>query len=138
MTQTSRNLKCYEILFYWIVIFERWIEYIWLNTQSMLSKTERQFAVIYAFIVLFEIISGSITSLQSLHYIAKPAILISLVFFFYKAGKDLSQPLKNLMFLALICSLLGDILLMFVAESAHFFTCAPDSITFFLGRAGGD
>ena len=88
----------------------------------MLSKTERQFAVIYGIIVLFEIISGSIASLQNLHYIANPAILISLIFFFYKAGKDLSQPLKNLMFLALICSLLGDILLMFVGESAHFFT----------------
>ncbi|MDH7914085.1 lysoplasmalogenase [Winogradskyella sp. SYSU M77433] len=88
----------------------------------MLSKTERQFAVIYGIIVLFEIISGSIASLQNLHYIAKPAILISLIFFFYKAGKDLSQPLKNLMFSALICSLLGDILLMFVGESAHFFT----------------
>ncbi len=88
----------------------------------MLTNTEKQFTVLYAVIVLFELITASVESLQMVHYVAKPAIIISLLFFFVKASILLSKSLRSLVFAALAFSLLGDILLMFAAQSQHFFT----------------
>ena len=88
----------------------------------MLTNTEKQFSILYVVIVLSELLTGSTETLQSVHYIAKPAIVISLIFLFIKASKSLSKPIKRLTLLALVFSLLGDVLLMFVATSEHFFT----------------
>ena len=87
----------------------------------MLTNTEKRFSILYAIIVLSELLTGRIETLQSLHYITKPAIVISLIFLFVKASKSLSKPIKRLTLLALVFSLLGDVLLMFVATSEHFF-----------------
>jgi len=88
----------------------------------MLNNIEKQFSILFFIIVLMELLTGSTESLQTVHYIAKPAIVISLIFLFVKTSKSLSKPIKNLTFLALVFSLLGDILLMFVDTSEHFFT----------------
>ena len=88
----------------------------------MLTNTERQFTILFFIIVLIELLTGSSESLQNVHYIAKPAIIISLIFLFIKTSESLSKPIKNLMLLALVFSLLGDILLLFVDQSQHFFT----------------
>jgi len=88
----------------------------------MLTNTERQFTILFFIIVLIELLSGSTESLQNVHYIAKPAIVISLIFLFIKTSESLSKPIKTLTLLALIFSLLGDVLLMFVDKSEHFFT----------------
>jgi uncharacterized membrane protein YhhN len=88
----------------------------------MLTNTDKQFSILYVIIVLIELLTGSIETLQSVHYIAKPAIVISLIFLFVKSSKSFSIPIKRLTLLALIFSLLGDALLLFVDESEHFFT----------------
>jgi uncharacterized membrane protein YhhN len=68
-----------------------------------------------------ELLTGSTETLQSLHYTAKSAIVISLIFLFIKASKSLSKSIKRLTILALVFSFLGDVLLMFLATSEHFF-----------------
>lgn len=87
-----------------------------------LTNTEKHFSILFIVIVLFEIITGSTETLQIAHYIAKPAIVISLIFLFIKTSGDLSKSIKRITLLALGFSVLGDILLMFVDQSAHFFT----------------
>lgn len=88
----------------------------------MLTKTEKQFSILFFIIVLIELLSASTNTLQYVHFIAKPAIVISLIVVFLKTSQLLSKSIKNLTLLALIFSLLGDVLLMFVDTSAHFFT----------------
>lgn len=88
----------------------------------MFTNTEKQFSILFFIIVLIELLTGSTASLQNVHYIAKPAIIISLIFLFIKTSESLTKPIKNLTLLALIFSLLGDVLLMFVDTSEHFFT----------------
>lgn len=88
----------------------------------MLTNTEKKFSILFFIIVLIELLTGSTESLQTVHYIAKPAIVISLMFLFIKTSQPLSKPIKKLTLLALVFSLLGDILLMFVDKSEHFFT----------------
>ncbi|EDP70335.1 hypothetical protein FBALC1_06248 [Flavobacteriales bacterium ALC-1] len=88
----------------------------------MLSSTEKQFSILFFIIMLLELLTGSTESLQTVHYIAKPAIVVSLIFLFIKTSGSLSKPIKNLTILALVFSLLGDILLMFVDKSEHIFT----------------
>jgi uncharacterized membrane protein YhhN len=88
----------------------------------MLSKTEKQFSILFLIIVLFELLTGSTKTLETVHYIAKPAIVISLIFLFIKTSKTLSKPIRSLTISALVFSLLGDISLMFVEKSEHFFT----------------
>lgn len=87
-----------------------------------LTNTEKQFSVLFFVIVLFEIITGSTETLKMVHYIAKPAIVISLIFLFIKTSEGVSKSIKRITLLALVFSLLGDILLMFVEQSPHFFT----------------
>ena len=88
----------------------------------MLTNTEKKFSVIFLIIVLLELITGSYDSLNNLHYIAKPAIVISLLILFLRTNQSLSKRVKNYTILALIFALLGDVLLMFVDKSEHFFT----------------
>jgi len=88
----------------------------------MLINTEKQFSILFFIIVLIELLTGSTESLQNSHYIAKPAIVISLIFLFIKTSESLSKPIKNLTLVALTFSLLGDALLMIVDKSEHFFT----------------
>ncbi len=87
----------------------------------MLTKSEKIFSVVFLLILIAELICGSIASLSQFHYITKPAIVISLIAFFWKVSKTISKPIRNFTLLALIFSLLGDVLLMFVDESANFF-----------------
>lgn len=87
-----------------------------------LTNTEKQFSILYFVIVLIELITASAASLEQVHYIAKPAIVISLIFLFVKTSGHLSESIKRMTLLALVFSLLGDVLLMFVSQSAHFFT----------------
>ncbi|SDH35206.1 lysoplasmalogenase [Winogradskyella thalassocola] len=88
----------------------------------MLFKTEKQFSILFFIIVLIELLTGSTESLKTVHYIAKPAIVISLIFLFLKTSKSLPKAIKNVTLLALVFSVLGDGLLMFVDQSPHFFT----------------
>ena len=88
----------------------------------MLTNLEKQFSILFFVIVLFELITGSTETLQYAHYIAKPAIVFSLIFLFIKTSSELTSVIRNLTIAALLFSVLGDILLMFVDRSPHFFT----------------
>jgi len=88
----------------------------------MLTNTEKQFTILFFIIVFVELLTGSTESLKNVHYIAKPAIVVSLIFLFIKTSESLSKPIRYLTLLALVFSLLGDVLLLFVDQSEHFFT----------------
>lgn len=87
----------------------------------MLSKLEKSFTLIFLVIVSLELIANSVSSLSNLHYISKPAIVLALIVFFNKQKSHLNAFTKNFTILALVFSLLGDILLMFVNSSPYFF-----------------
>ena len=87
----------------------------------MLTKTEKPFSILFFIIVITELFCGSIESLSQFHYFTKPLILVSLIVFFYKQGKHLNKSTRNITLLALVFSLVGDVLLMFVNKSANFF-----------------
>ena len=87
----------------------------------MLTKSEKIFSIIFAIILLAELICDNIESLNSWHYLTKPLILISLIIFFLKEQNNLDTKSKNLTLAALLFSLLGDVLLMFAHISSNFF-----------------
>lgn len=87
-----------------------------------LTNIEKQFSILFFIIVLFELLTGSTESLTNAHYIAKPAIVASLIFLFVNESVSLESQLKKLTLSALAFSLLGDVLLMFIDLSPHFFT----------------
>lgn len=87
----------------------------------MLTKTETSFSILFFIIVIAELICGSIESLSQFHYFTKPLILISLIIFFCKQSKHLDKRIRNITLIALIFSLTGDILLMFVNTNPNFF-----------------
>jgi len=88
----------------------------------MLTKTEKSFALIFIVLLIAELICGSLENLQTLHYATKPALLVALIVFFLKQSKHLQNTIRAWVLLALVFSLLGDILLMFVDSSPHYFT----------------
>jgi uncharacterized membrane protein YhhN len=79
------------------------------------------FTIIFTIIVALELFFGSFESYTYWHYFTKPAIVISLLLFFIFNSGHLSLFIKSVTILALLFSLLGDVLLMFVSNSAHFF-----------------
>lgn len=87
----------------------------------MLTSTEKTFSILFFIIVALELICGSVESLTTYHYITKPSILVSLILFFWTQSSALHKPIRVLTLVALICSLSGDILLMFVDQSANYF-----------------
>ena len=86
----------------------------------MLTKPEKIFTIIYCFILFAELYTA--TQYETWHYFAKPGLLVSLIVFYIIQCNGIHTKIKNLTFGALVLSLFGDILLMFVNQSAHFFT----------------
>ncbi|OBX27101.1 putative membrane protein YhhN [Gelidibacter algens] len=87
----------------------------------MLTKTDKLFTSIFILLITAELICGSIQSLSAWHYITKPSLLIALTVFFYSQSKGLASKTRIITVLALVFSLLGDVLLMFVDMSPHYF-----------------
>ena len=87
----------------------------------MLTNTEKKFSLLFIIIVIADTICNNIEGLSSIKFISKPAILTSLIIFFWRNSNHLLSKTRNLMLLALLFSLLGDVLLMFVHKSANFF-----------------
>lgn len=87
----------------------------------MLTKKDKRFTYIFSIIVIAELLCGSIEKLAQLQYITKPAIVISLLFIFWKESQMLSKSIRIMTLSALAFSLLGDVLLMFVAHSPIYF-----------------
>jgi|UniRef100_UPI00404B57A0 uncharacterized membrane protein YhhN len=87
----------------------------------MLTPTEKTFSILFFIIVTLELICGSDESLTMYHYITKPSILISLILFFWTQSTSINKSIRVLTLSALIFSLLGDVLLMFVDQSPNYF-----------------
>ncbi|MFD2915319.1 lysoplasmalogenase [Psychroserpens luteus] len=87
----------------------------------MLTSSEKKFSIVYSLIVIAELITGSLEDFSSLHYLFKPAIVISLLIFFLLKCKTLNKKLRLIIASALLFSLAGDILLMFVDKSPNYF-----------------
>lgn len=88
---------------------------------TMLTKTEKQFTLIFAIILILELICNQVESLSTLHYFVKPLLLLSLIVFFFKQSFHLKKTIRQLMLFALLFSLFGDVLLMFTAQDPLFF-----------------
>lgn len=86
-----------------------------------LTKTERNFSLLFIGLLLAELICENTTALFRLHYFTKPALLTALIVYFLLQSKHLKTSLKKQTLLALIFSLLGDILLMFAHLSDGYF-----------------
>jgi hypothetical protein len=87
----------------------------------MLNSTEKQFTILFVLLVLFELITAQVPSLQLAHYWAKPAIVFSLIVLVVHQRKILTSSLRVLLLLALSLSVSGDILLMFASQNEGFF-----------------
>ncbi len=87
----------------------------------MQSKALKYFTIIFVLITLGELVSSNHSEYAFLHYYFKPAIVTSLILFFWSQTKYLNKGLRTLVSLALVFSLIGDILLMFVERSPNFF-----------------
>ncbi|PTX62050.1 putative membrane protein YhhN [Kordia periserrulae] len=79
------------------------------------------FTIIFIIIVTLELIFGSFESYTTWHYFTKPAIVISLMLFFILNADHLHLTIKITTILALLFSLFGDCLLMFVSNDEGFF-----------------
>lgn len=87
----------------------------------MSSKALVSFSLIFVIITIGEILSGQSTSYEHLHYVFKPAIVVSLILFFWFHSKTIDHKLRTFVLCALLFSLCGDILLMFVEVSPNYF-----------------
>lgn len=87
----------------------------------MLTKTERTFSIAFMLVIIIHLLFMDGSNPTLLHYITKPLIIFSLTLFFVKNSDHLPNKIRLLMNFALLFSLLGDILLMFVNQSPNFF-----------------
>jgi uncharacterized membrane protein YhhN len=86
-----------------------------------LTKFEKSFTALFFVIIVIELFSSTISSLSSFHIVAKPLIVLSLIFFFYLKGTHLELKTRKIMLLALVFSLIGDISIMFDHVSTNYF-----------------
>lgn len=87
----------------------------------MLSKPVQKFTYIYTFLVSIELVCGYFTNLASLHYFTKPLIVLSLLIFFFIRSQFMNKTIRTLMIFALICSLIGDVALLFDTINPNYF-----------------
>ena len=88
---------------------------------SILTKPEKLFTFFFVLILIAELICSNVASLSQLHYITKPAIVTSLLLFFWAQSKPLSLSIRAMTSIALLFSVMGDILLMLVYRSEDYF-----------------
>lgn len=86
----------------------------------MLTRTEKLFASLFCLLLILEMYTASEAPI--LHYFAKPTLLIALLIFYAFQSHHIKANIRKLTWGALMFSLLGDILLLFVDQSPHFFT----------------
>lgn len=86
----------------------------------MLKNKTLKFSLLFFFILAATIWLDHLDHV--LYYFAKPLVVGSLLWFFINTSSGIEKRIERLAKWALICSLLGDILLMFVPQSEHFFT----------------
>lgn len=88
----------------------------------MLTKADKRFTILFIFLLLAELFCGNIDTLATWRYFTKPSLVIALTLYFYFNSKKIPSKIRNMTLLALIFSLMGDVLLMFVNQPSNFFT----------------
>ena len=78
------------------------------------------FIILYLIVLIADLISVY-THNESLRYITKPLLMPLLVGYFVLSMQPFASPLKKWIILALVFSLLGDVLLMFESNDSNFF-----------------
>lgn len=87
----------------------------------MLTKTEIKFTILFIILLIAELICGSVESFSTWRYFTKPSLLIALILYFNFNNKNRNSKTKIFTLIALIFSLMGDVLLMFDDRSPLFF-----------------
>ena len=87
----------------------------------METAINSKFKILFFFLLIAELLCGSIDRLSSVHYFTKPSILMALIIYFFIQSKSISTKMRIMTLAALSFSLSGDILLMFVDQSANYF-----------------
>ncbi|NJB70477.1 putative membrane protein YhhN [Saonia flava] len=80
----------------------------------------RQFTIFFSVVLFLELIGCIFSEYQSIRYITKPAITISLLSYLFMQ-QNMNPRIKKFLALGLFFSLLGDILLMFTDKSQLYF-----------------
>jgi uncharacterized membrane protein YhhN len=86
-----------------------------------LTKSEKLFSLFYLVFMIFEQLTANYQEFASMHYLAKPLLVFSLILFFWIKSKLLNNSLRVLVLMALIFSLLGDGFLMSTNYKEPFF-----------------
>lgn len=92
------------------------------ETINMRTKNQKIFIGLFCILLVFELVTGSYESLANWHYIAKPSLVLALIVFYWLKSQEIKPRIRILTLLALLFSVIGDCLLMFVDQSPHFFT----------------
>ena len=87
----------------------------------MLTRSEIYFCIFYLFILSIHLGSKGLLDSEMLYFISKPALVASLLLLFVFKHQSLSSKLKVIVPLALLFSVIGDVLLMFDSYDANFF-----------------
>lgn len=98
----------------------------------MLTKTEQPFAILFLLLITAELVCVSLDSLATWHYFTKPSLLIALIVYYTLQSKGFAIKTRALTLAALVFSLMGDILLMFVNQSPNYFTLGL--VSFFMAH----
>ncbi len=99
------------------------------NLGTMLTSKERNFIIVYFLLLICDLFMSSL-GFQYFRCFSKPSILVALIIFFLFNRGKLSQSVFRLTTLALLFSLLGDVLLLFTEVSSHFFIGGLTSFLF--------
>jgi uncharacterized membrane protein YhhN len=101
----------------------------------MLGKKLVTFSFAFAFLVLIELLAGTVLlEVEWLQYIAKPAIVVSLLILFVAQRSSAPKRTRSIIIVALLFCLIGDVLLLFQELSPLFFLLGL--IAFLLGHVG--
>lgn len=87
----------------------------------MLKNNRAYFTAIFLGVVVLDLLASSF-GYDHFRVVSKPLILVSLLIYFISAGRHLKKNTFYLTILALFCSLLGDVFLLFEEHQSIFFT----------------
>ena len=87
----------------------------------MKSIKTASFLYVFATLVIIETLIANINGFNNLHFLSKPLIVSALILFFFFTTPRQETLAKRLTVFALVFSLLGDVLLLFVFKSELFF-----------------
>ncbi len=95
--------------------------HIFTKTEVMLRHINIPFTILYLVIVSIHLICGASEGLLAYTYYTKPAIVLSLLLYFISQSKSLPKSIRLLIILALLCSLIGDVALLFESLDPMYF-----------------